>query len=153
MRRFDSFWPGFLALALTAIFVLPPLIFAVCLVQAGVGFSETATHLAEHYQSERPNLAVAGLPALVPFALLGLILGLVRWLRGKEGSTALLLGGGLPIVLILVWANATVWPLHLPGRSYPGWPHGLELVIAPLFFAPVAMLVGLVMAWFWRRAG
>ena len=61
-----------------------------------------------------------------------------RWLgiAGWSGLT--------PSLLLLVWANAEAWPLYLPGRAFPGFPHGLELIIVPLFFVPVAMVFGTV---------
>jgi len=68
-----------------------------------------------------------------------------RW-RGVGGSRQVAVAGSLAIIALLLWANASFWPLFLPGRSYPGWPHGLEMVIVPLFFAPVGMLVAVAIA-------
>ncbi|MCA9752021.1 MAG: hypothetical protein KC591_07505, partial [Gemmatimonadetes bacterium] len=55
-------------------------------------------------------------------------------------------GGLVPIVVVLAWASFQFWPKFLPSRVYPGFPHGLEFVIAPLVFAPIGMVLGLAVA-------
>ena len=138
-------------MALFGMFLIPPLVLAACSLRAGFDVSETISTLTHQYQTDRRNLALVGIPSIVPFGLLAAVLAFYRRWRGAQGSLALAFGGGVPILLALTWAHASVWPLFLPGRTFPGWPHGLELVIAPLFFAPVAMTFGLVAVGAWRR--
>jgi uncharacterized membrane-anchored protein len=62
--------------------------------------------------------------------------------------------GLVAILVVLVWINLQFWPLFLPERTYPGFPHGLGFIIGPVFFAPV--LMALVMGGVWlvlRRQG
>jgi hypothetical protein len=139
-----GFWARYITATLLVVFLLPLLVFTGCLVLDGYGLPATIAAVSAQYGAERQNLFLAGVPGLLPYALLALIVAVHRWRRGHARSTGLALSGGLPIAFVLAWANASFWPLHLPGRDYPGWPHGLEMVIAPLFFAPVAMAAGLL---------
>lgn len=146
-----AFWLGVLSIALIGMFLIPPLVLAACSFRAGFSFSETISTLIQQYQTDRRNLALVGIPSILPFGLLAAVLAFYRRRRGAQGSIALAFGGGVPILLVLIWAHASVWPLFLPGRPFPGWPHGMELVIAPIFFAPVAMTLGLVTVGIWLR--
>lgn len=143
------FWRVFLLLSLLCVALTPPLVLTLCLLNAGYSPGATLSLLLEQSVSARRNLWLVGLPALLPFALLAILLAIYRRWRGPEGSIELALGGGLSIVILLLWANASFWPLFMPGREYPGFPHGLEMVIVPIFFAPIGMLVGLALAAIW----
>lgn len=97
----------------------------------------------------RPNLLIMGVFGLFPVALL--IGGLWIARKSRPGARWRRWAGwwGLAGVLAtLFWVNFQFWPLYLPERVSPGFPHGLELVIGPLFFAPAAALLGAVMGGF-----
>lgn len=135
--------PRFLATALLAPVAIPPVSYLAVALGAGLGPAEAVAAMTAQL-SGRPNLIAPAVLALLPLLVyIGLILLLRRrdphgrWLPRAAWM------GLVPALLLLVWANATVWPLHLPGRPFPGFPHGLELVIVPLFFMPVALLGGL----------
>jgi len=142
----SSFWWRYLLLTLLCVLLIPVVVLGICLLAAGYSPVETLQGLLAQLQAERRNLLVVGLPALLPFALLALVLLIYRRWRGPSGCWQVALAGSVAIVTMLVWANASFWPLFLPGRSYPGWPHGLEMVIVPLFFAPVGMLIAVAIA-------
>ena len=142
----DVFWWRYLLLVSLSVLLLPALVLGICLLAAGHSAMETLQALLTQLQAERRNLLVVGLPAVVPFALLALVLVIYRRWRGVAGSRQVAFAGSLAIIVLLLWANATFWPLYLPGRSFPGWPHGLEMVIVPLFFAPIGMLVAVAIA-------
>ncbi len=148
---YTSFWLRYVVLATASIVLLPALIFAICLLLDGHSAAESMRLLLAQMQAERRNPLVVGLPAVVPFALLAIVLLIYRRWRGPQGSKMVAAFGVLAIVLLLIWANAIFWPLFLPGRSYPGWPHGLEMVIVPIFFAPVGMLVAVAIAMILQR--
>jgi len=79
------------------------------------------------------------------------------WLHRRFGGDLskrplLIWSGYLPLLGMLIWANFEYWPDFLPSRVYPGFPHGMELFIAPLFFAPIAMAVCIFAAWLLGRS-
>ena len=147
----SGFWLRYLLISALCTLLLPGLVLTLCVLGNGFGVAETAQHLLAQVQTERRNPLVVGLPAVVPFALLALVLAIYRRWRGTAGSKMVAAFGILVIVVLLIWANASFWPLFLPGRSYPGWPHGLEMVIVPIFFAPVGMLVAVAIAMIFQR--
>lgn len=108
--------------------------------------------LTAQYLQSRRNPAVTAVLACFPFFLLALML----WFARRRQITAhtcwhIALGGGSAILLVMLWANLEYWPNFLPGVDYPGFPHGLELVIAPLHFAPFAMAAGAALGWLLGR--
>ncbi len=136
------------AVALLLVFtvvVIPPLVFIFVALLESMSFADTLFALSEQYISRRQNLLVCGLLGLFPLALMGCTLWAHRRFGGDQSfRPALLMGGFIPIILILLWANIEYWPDFLPSRVYPGFPHGLELMLAPIFFAPVGMLLGML---------
>ncbi|MEK9509582.1 hypothetical protein WI460_15395 [Gemmatimonadota bacterium Y43] len=133
----------FLATALLAPVVIPPVSYLAVALGAGLGPGEAVAAMTAQ-MSGRPNLITPAVLALLPLLV---YIGLIVLLRRRDPLGAWLPRaawmGLVPALLLLTWANATVWPLYLPGRAFPGFPHGLELVIVPLFFMPVALLGGL----------
>ncbi len=139
---------SFRAIAVLAPLLVPPLLFAVVGLGEGMGLAAAASALVDQYSERRFNLLMAGVLGLLPVGLLGVVLWIHRKLGGApESRSALAWGGLLPILAVLIWVNFEFWPTYLPDRTFPGFPHGLELVIGPLFFAPVAMVAGMVVAW------
>jgi hypothetical protein len=137
----------FVLLALIAPLVLPPLIFAGVAWAAGMGFSGAWQALVEQSVSPRQNPLRSAPLGLLPACILLLALWLGHRSRRDSSSVRIAGWGGLiAILLVIVWANVEAWSGFLPSQIYPGFPHGLELVIGPLIFAPIAMLVGALVA-------
>lgn len=146
MRDF-SLARAFLLLAVLVL-LIPPLTSLLVALGSEMAPAESVSALFELYREKRQNLLVVGALGLFPLMLLSLAL----WLHRRFGGDAalqpwLVASGATPILLVLIWANFEFWPDFLPGRIYPGFPHGLELAIGPVIFAPVAMIVGLLMGW------
>ena len=101
----------------------------------GLSLVEVFTATAKQCSGKRQNLLVCGTIGLFPILLL---LGAI-WIYEKAGgdkeTRKLMAWSGLfSIILVLLWVNWEVWPHFLPGRPYPGFPHGLESVVGPFFF-------------------
>lgn len=130
-------------------FVLPSLVFLGVALFEGMGVSGTLAAIVEQYSTPRQNLAVLGLVGVLPVALLGVVLWILRFFkRVQSHRPRLAIGGAMAILLVLTWVNFEFWPTFLPDKTYPGFPHGLEFVIGPLIFAPVAMVIGMLLAVF-----
>lgn len=139
--------PGFLLLGLAGPLLVPPLVFGGVALASGMGTGGAWATLVEQFAAGQRNLFVVSALGLFPVLLLLAVLRLGRrydpdgaW-RRAGGWSALVV-----ILLVLAWANLEFWPLFLPERVYPGFPHGLELVIAPALFAPLAGALALVVA-------
>lgn len=131
---------------------IPSIVFLVTGMVVGMPFAEALGAMLEQYGVDRPNLLVTGVIGLAPLALLGVVLWIHQLAKGKPGTRKYLLWGGfIPIVAVLIWSNQEFWGVYLPERRSPGFPHGLELLIGPIFYAPVAMGFGMVTAWFLGR--
>lgn len=129
-------------------FSVPTVVFTICALASGLSVTETASALAEQLATRRQNLAICGGLGIFPSLLLLGGLWLHRRFGGEERARRAMAWGGLAAILgVLAWVNFQFWPLFLPERTYPGFPHGLEFVIGPLFFAPVAALFGVAIGW------
>lgn len=125
--------------------LIPPLVFCLAGLGEGMGIGEVVTACVEQFFAERQNLGVAAGLGLFPISLTALLLWIGRRIRRGWGSNLnVAVAALIPVLLVLAWANSEFWPIFLPDRVYPGFPHGLELVLGPLFYAPVAMLIGLI---------
>lgn len=133
--------------------LIPPAVFAACALAAGLSPAETWTATVEQVTADQSSLLMCGLAGLFPVVLL--LGGL--WAYRKGGGSdrtrrAMGWSGLVSIALVLTWVNLQFWPLFLPERTYPGFPHGLEFIIGPGFFAPVLMLIGMGATWWiWRE--
>jgi len=141
----------FLLGSLCAIAV-PPAVFVVTALLGGLSPAETVSAMISQYSTSRLNLFVMGALGTIPFGLLCLVLVVCRHFGKGLRVERMAIGGGVFILATMVWAHATYWPLFLPERVAPMWPHGLELLIGPVFFAPVMALVGLLLGWVAERA-
>lgn len=144
--RRRSVGPVFLVTGLVLL-LTPPIVFGAVALAEGMGLGASARAVVEQYGVRRLNLLSVAVLSFLPLALLALVV----FLFGRLGSgavhrRALALGGAVPIVAVTAWVNLQFWPVFLPERTPPGFPHGLEFVIGPLFFAPVAMLLGVGVA-------
>ena len=151
MRTNDVQVRHVLLIGLLASLAVPPVVFAVTGLISGLSPFETASALVAQYATSRLNLFIMGALGIIPFGVLGIALVLVRRFSPGTLLSRLALGGGLCIVATMVWAHWTYWRLFLPERVAPMWPHGLELLIGPVFFAPVLALGGLVIGWISER--
>ena len=136
---------GFVLVALAAPLLVPVVVFTTVALSSGMGVGGALQALVEQSSGRRQNPVTVGVLGLFPVLLL--LAGL--WVAGKRGLgpdryRGAAWGGLAAILLVLVWVNAQFWGLFLPDRVYPGFPHGLELVIGPVFFAPVALVVGAI---------
>lgn len=136
--------PGFVVTAILAPLAIPFAAYTLVALGSGLGIGE-ATRAMWAQLSGRPSLLTSGLLALIPMVVFLGAMALLqkrdpegRWL-GIAGWIAL-----TPSLALLVWANLEVWPFFLPGRTFPGFPHGIELVIVPLFFVPATLVVGTI---------
>lgn len=145
--------PAFTALSmLLTILLIPPVIFILVGIFSDMSVGSVLSALLEQYTQSKRNLLLIGLFACLPLLLISLVL----WLHKRFGGAAALRpiltrSGFLGIFLITVWVNFEFWPDYLPERVYPGFPHGLEFVIGPLFFAPIAMAACMLVAWLVAR--
>ncbi len=129
-------------------FIIPPfLFFAIALIK-GLSLYETVVAMSDQYSTSRQNLAVCGALGIFPILLLALSwLLLKRFVPSVGNSTIPIWGGLVPIFLVLLWTNLEFWPIFLPSRMYPGFPHGLEFVLGPGLYAPIGMLIGFLVGW------
>ncbi|GJM44734.1 MAG: hypothetical protein DHS20C21_15760 [Gemmatimonadota bacterium] len=128
-------------------------VFVVAGLAGGMLPGETWRALAEQSVQRKQNPLLSGVLGFFPILLLLLALRIGRRFdRSGAWSQVAPWAGLLPILLVLLWANLEFWPKFLPSRVYPGFPHGLELLIGPVMYAPVGMIVGLIAARFVPRA-
>lgn len=134
--------PGFVAVALATPFLIGVVAFLMAGLAAGMG-PDAVTALVEQASERRLNPLIAGVLGLAPVLLLLLLLGVVPRFTPRAGWRPAVAWAGLaPVALLELWAHWEVWTTYLPSRTMPGFPHGLELVIVPVFFAPIGALVG-----------
>lgn len=134
--------------------LLPSLVFFLCALTNGFSFSEAAQATMSQFFADRQSLFFATLLNLFPVLLLLLFLWILqKWRASEESFSTIAWGGFLPIAVILIWVNVEVWPLFLPGTAYPGFPHGLEMIIGPAIFAPLAATGGVLVVVFTSRRG
>lgn len=136
-----------IVIGLLLIFGLPPIFFSVSALSAGLPPEALAAAVVDQYAASRANLFVSGILGIVPTALLLILLWFFRKCVDGARLRAMAYGGLVGVAAILIWVNFEFWPLFVPGRQYPGFPHGLEFVIGPLFFAPPAMAAGVLAGW------
>ena len=143
----------FFALSVVLALLVPPAVFSACALLAGMGVGGTAAAVTAQYGADRLNLLVLGVVGAIPFAFLALVLALYRRFGSTEPVREMAVGGGLIVLVLLAWAHGTYWPSFLPERAAPMWPHGIEFVVVPLFFAPAGAVAGMVAGWLVHRAG
>lgn len=138
--------------SIAAVLLVPPVVYFLTGLTNAMTFIETFTALIAQY-SGRPNLLVTGLIGLIPLGAIGLVLWIHRRTGGKALTRRYLFRASmLALIAVLVWSNHEFWRVFLPQRIYPGFPHGLELFIGPVFFAPVAILLAMLIAWVLQRS-
>jgi hypothetical protein len=143
---------GVLMTGAAIMLLIPALVFVFIGLGSGMGMSGVGAALLQQFTAPRVNLAVSSLLGVLPILLLAIILWLrARLVRQPQGQALLALGAVLPIGAVTLFVNIEAWSSFLPQQAFPGFPHGLELVLGPLVFAPVGMLGGLVLAWLVMR--
>ena len=131
---------------------VPPVVFIATALLSGLSPAETVSATIGQYSTSRLNLLIMGALGAVPFGILSLALVLFRRFGRGLRVERMAIGGGVFILATMLWAHTTYWRLFLPERVAPMWPHGLELLIGPIFFAPVMALAGLLLGWVAERA-
>ncbi len=140
------------ALGTLAALVIPPAVFLGSALAADMAVGESIAAMVSQYSTPRQNLLVCSALGLIPLVLLAAVLAVLRRVTpSNRVRPVLALGGLLPILAVIVWVHLDFWQLFLPSRTYPGFPHGLGFVIGPVFFAPAAMAVGMLLAWLVSR--
>lgn len=140
-----------LGIGLAIALLVPPGVFLLVALLSGMGVGGGGAAMIEQYGTDRLNLGVLGLTGVIPFALLVVVLAIVKRFAGPMHIRGIATGSTAIIALLLVWAHWTFWPDFLPERVYPGWPHGIEFVIVPLFFAPIGAVFGGLAGFFVSR--
>jgi len=131
--------------------VIPPVAFFSCALMKRVSISSATLMVVERYSAEKYNLFISSILGFVPVIALLLIMWISRRFGATRESCQLIAWGGLlPILLVLSWIHFQFWPSYLPSREFLGFPHGLEFVIGPLFFAPIAMCLGIAVSFILR---
>ncbi|MEM8996286.1 MAG: hypothetical protein AAGF23_15975 [Acidobacteriota bacterium] len=137
-----------LASGVAAVLVLPPAMFLTTALRSELGLGASLATLAAQYVGGKPNLGVVTGLGAAPLLLLGLCLWLLGRFGVEGGRLGLFAASGLaPILAVILWVQLDYWPHFFPDRRYPGFPHGLELIIGPFVFAPAGMALGLLTAW------
>lgn len=127
--------------------MVPTVVFLVTGIASGMGASGSWSAFLEQASGGRPNPLITGVVGLFPLLVIGVVLLVCRLAKSQPRTRALVLWGGFfPVVAVLVWSNLEFWTVFLPEKKAPGFPHGMELLIGPVFFAPVAMAFGMVIA-------
>ena len=147
--------PGrILAFGSLATLITPPAVFVSAALSSGLTPGQTLAALAAQVVAPRHNLLVTAAIGLFPLALLAATLWAHRRLAPRNlDRQALALAGLLPILAVGVWTHQDFWPLFLPARTYPGFPHGLGFIIGPMIFAPAGMAIAMLTVWLSRRLG
>lgn len=129
------------------VLLVPFVVFLLVGLTSGMGVGGAFAALVEQVREGRPNPMITGIIGLVPLILMGIVLWICKLARALPRTRSLVLWGGFAgIVAVLVWSNLEFWTVFLPHMKAPGFPHGMELLIGPVFFAPVAMAFGMVIA-------
>lgn len=132
-------------------FSIPAVVFVLSALFADMSVAESLGAVATQFRAERHPLFGAALLGTLPVVLLTLLGWLLTRKFDEIRARAIAQAGLVGIALILLWVNVEFWPGYLPERAFRGFPHGLEFVIGPIFFAPPAMLLAMLAAWFATR--
>lgn len=132
-------------------FLIPAVVFVLSALFAGMSVAESLGAVATQFRAERHPLLGAALLGTLPVVLLTLLGWLLTRKLDEVRGRTIARAGLVGIALILLWVNVEFWPGYLPERAFRGFPHGLEFVIGPIFFAPPAMLLAMLAAWFATR--
>ncbi|HKJ18293.1 MAG TPA: hypothetical protein VJ984_13145 [Xanthomonadales bacterium] len=139
--------------SLASVMLVPPVVFVLTGLGKSMSLVEVFNAMLAQYTG-RPNLLITGAIGLLPLGAMGLVLWVHRRQKGAARTRKYLFRASMfALILVLIWANQEFWRVFLPQRISPGFPHGLELFIGPVFFAPVAMFVAMLAAWAIQRFG
>lgn len=132
-------------------FAIPATVFVVCALLADMSLTESLRAAVTQFSAERHPLFGAAILGSMPVLLVTVLGWLLARKLAAQRARLIAQAGLFGIALILVWVNVEFWPGYLPGKTFRGFPHGLEFVIGPIFFAPPAMLVAMLAAGFATR--
>ena len=134
-----------LAIPIAAGALFPPLLVLLAQLEAGRGAIASLAGTLAAYSSRQLNLGLLSLIGLIPFVALS---GSLRRLVDKHGAARTAIPGALGLagaLIVLVPVHWSFWR-QFYRSGYMGFPHGLELLVAP-FTAVLAMLLGLLAGW------
>ena len=133
---------------ITLVLATPVVTFIVCAIFKSIPFTEIPTYVSDQFYTARGNLAILGVVGLFPMLIMAIVLWIVQKLtKGSIAGDYLFYSGLIAIIMIIGWANGSYWLAYLPNRNFLGWPHGIELFIGPVVFAPIGMLICILVAW------
>lgn len=148
-----NIWTLYFLLMITTLLLASPLAYLITYYLSDSHSGQAFSTLIQNYLVAKRNPLLSSLLCIFPFLLLALLLFIMGRRKVNERLRGLLSLTGASTIFVCMFAvNLMYWPNFLPGKSYPGFPHGLELVIVPIFFAPVAMFVTVFIAWLIKRA-
>lgn len=132
--------------------IMPWVVFLISGLAVGMSPADAFSAAVEQSGERKQNPLIAGVPGIIPAGVVALLLLILRrWDRTGERRRVVGWVGVFLIGAVIAWANFQFWPKFLPEREFMMWPHGLELVLGPMFFAPVVALVGCLVTWFGTR--
>lgn len=124
-------------------FLTPLLVFLLVALLKGMDVIAALNALIEQCSQRRQNPLLSSVPALIPLVIFAAWLGFRARRTQKSLREQAMFGIGIAVAAQIA-VNWGFWQVFLPSRVYPGFPHGLEFIIGPLFFTPIAMVLGLV---------
>ena len=132
--------------------IIPTAVFSVCAIAEGLSLAEMLMAVFGQITTKRLNLLICGALGLIPILFLLAAMWIYRCAGGSNRTRYWMAWCGLiPVISVLTLVNIQFWPLFLPNMTYPGFPHGLELIIGPVIFAPISMLPGIGIGWWIGR--
>ncbi len=151
MNRSESLFLAVFMPGVALAFLIPPVVFVLTALFVDMSLAESLRAVAAQFGAERHPLLGAAILGTLPVVVLTLVGWLLARKLDKLRVRAIAQAGLVGIALVLVWVNVEFWPGYLPDRTFLGFPHGLEFIIGPVFFAPPAMLMAMLAAWFATR--
>ncbi len=124
--------------------LIPLLCFYLVALLNGMDSASAIRALQEQCTQHRQNPLLTSILALLPVYVFAALLWIVNRRRAIAHPRIFAATGISSAAAVQLWVNWNFWDLFLPSRAYPGFPHGLEFVIGPLFFTPIAMVFGVL---------
>lgn len=148
-----NMWKLYFLLMIATLLLASPSAYLITYYLSDAHSGQAISSLIQQYLVAKRNPLLTALLGMFPFLLLALLLFIMGRRKANERLRVLLsFVGASTIFVCMFWVNLMYWPNFLPGNPYPGFPNGLELVIVPIFFAPIAMFVSVFLVWLVKRA-
>lgn len=138
--------------AIAGSLLAPSLVLIVSALASGLPVGEVFSAWIRHVLGGRPSVLATTVLNLAPVGMLAIVLFAHARGNGSEITRGRMAWAGcIAILIITVWVNLQFWPRFFPAQQPLGFPHGIELVIGPLFFAPFAALSATAGTWILDR--